>query len=220
MNNETLVQQDSYSAFHDGTGGQIRLNRRGELVVIPFALQAALDGRVFNISNEVQEGGATALIGETSPGTNNINPSILVDVPSGTTIIPLSVSLQAEGTGTTGDWGPVIICTDDGTHYSSGGNALTPVNARKDDPRTSNCSCYDGSTQIVASANTDDNIIWSGAYDKSAAEEKPLEYNAAIHGYEVLVGPACLKVFMTVNNVDEEVIFHVKWIEIPTTNIT
>jgi hypothetical protein len=216
----TQVSQDTYSISGEGTNHKLRLNPRGELVVPDFFTQLVLDGRVFNISNEVQEGGATALIGETAPGTNNVNPSILVDVPTGTTIIPLEAMVMAESTGTSGDWVVVRINTDDTTRYSSGGNALTPINMRKDDVRSSNCVCKDGSSQITAAANTDDDIIWMSSYDYSVRAGERLEWTARQYTPPVLIGPASLLVYVDVNNVDEEILFSVKWAEFQTTEIT
>jgi len=216
----TEVMQDSYHTTGEGTTGKIRLNPRGEIVVPDFFTQLALDGRVFNISNEVQEGGATALCGETAPGTDNVNPSILVDVPTGTTIIPLEVMVMPEGTGTQGDWGIIRISTDDAVRYSSGGNALTPINMRKDDVRSSSCSCFDGSSQITASANTDDDSIWMSSTDHSARANDMQLWSAKQFTPPILIGPASLLVFIIVSNVDEEILFSVKWAEFATTDIT
>ena len=216
----TEVRQDSYVTSGEGTSGKLRLNPRGELVVPDFFTQLVLDGRVFNISNEVQEGGATALIGETAPGTNNVNPSIMVDVPTGTTIIPLEVMVMAESTGTSGDWVTVRISTDDKIRYSSGGNALTPLNMRKDDPLASTCNCFDGSSQITASANTDDDIIWMASYDYSARAGERLEWTAKHYTPPVMIGPSSLLVFCDVSNVDEEILFSVKWAEFQSADIT
>jgi hypothetical protein len=213
-----VVQQDSYTRKNEGDFIGVRANPRGEIVVPDWATQLALDGRVYNISTSVQETGD--LMGETGPGSNNVNPSILVDVPSGTTIIPLELGLTPEGTGTSGDWPVVRMSTDDATRYSSGGATITPLNMRKDDPNTSSCSAYHGGTQIVASANTDDDTIWHASYDNSARANEPLRWSIKNSVPPVLIGPAALLVFITVNNVDEEIHWTLKWAEFSTTDIT
>ena len=212
------VRQDSYDVQGEGRAHNVRMNPRGEIIVPDWVTQLVMDGRVYNISSAVQEAGD--LLGETSPGTNNVNPSILVDVPSGTTIIPLELTIMPEGTGTTGDWPIIRMNTDDGTHYSSGGASITPVNARKDDPNTSSCSAYHGGTQIVASANTDDNTIWYASVDTSIRVNQPNYWSARTHVTECLIGPASLLVFVQVSNVDEEVLWSLKWAEFATTDIT
>jgi hypothetical protein len=194
------------------------MNPRGELIVPDWMVQLAMDGRVFNVSNAIQEAGDLA--GETGPGSDNVNPSFLVDVPSGTTAIPLEVLLTPEGTGTSGDWPVVRISTDDVVRHSSGGAAITPINMRKDDPNTSSCSAYSGSTQIVAIANVDDDTIWHSSYDLSARSNEQLLWTAKKYVPPVLIGPASLLVFITVNNVNEEISYSIKWAEFSTPNIT
>lgn len=213
-----IVRQDSYGVQTEGSRQLVRMNPRGELVTPDWMTQLVLDGVVYNVSNAVQEAGDLA--GETGPGTNNVNPSFLVDVPSGTTIIPLEVLLTPEGTGTSGDWPVVRISTDDTTRYSSGGASLTIVNMRKDDPNASTCSAYSGSTQIVATANTDDDTIFHSSYDNSARNNEPIIWTAKNFVPPVLIGPAALLVFITVNNVDEEISYSIKWAEFSTTDIT
>jgi hypothetical protein len=213
-----VVQQDSYSPQAENQFVGVRANPRGEIVTPDWFTQLVLDGRVYNISSSVQEAGD--LLGETGPGSNNINPSILVDVPSGTTIIPLELTLMPEGTGTTGDWPIVRMSTDDGTRYSSGGASITPLNMRKDDPNTSSTSAYQGGTQIVASSNTDDDTIWYGSVDTSIRVNQPLYWSAKTHLAPCLIGPAALLVFVQVNNADEEVLWSLKWAEFSTSDIT
>ena len=217
----TFVQQDAYRVGAEGGAVAVRANPRGEVVVPDWYTQLALDGRVYNISTSVQETGD--LLGETAPGTNNVNPSILVDVPTGTTIIPIELTVMAEGTGTSGDWAVIRMSTDDGTRYSSGGASITPINMRKDDPNTSSVSAYHGGTQVVASANTDDDTLWYSSYDQGAfgaAGNKVQSWSARNGVPPVLIGPAALLVYVKVNNVDEEVLWSLKWAEFSTTDIT
>ena len=65
---KTRVRQDSYSVDSEGSQGLVRLNPRGELVAMDIYQQFALDGRVFNASNAVQE--TDEAIVETGRGTN------------------------------------------------------------------------------------------------------------------------------------------------------
>lgn len=218
----SFVEQDAYRGdASEGSTRSVRVNPRGELVGVDTYMQWVLDGRVYNISHAAQEAGD--LCGETGPGTDNVNPSLLIDVPSGTTIIPLEVMVGVEGTGTAGDW-LVRINADDGTHYSSGGASLTPINLRLDDPNTSSVSAYSGSTQIVASANTDDNTLYFRRLDQAALGDSgnysTIEWSARTHIPPVLIGPASFLVFVIVGNVDNEVLFSVKWAEFSTTNVT
>ncbi len=222
---DTEIKQDSYPAYVEGTAGKIRLNPRGELVVPDFFLQLALDGRVFNASNAVQETDEAFV--ETGRGTNNVNPSLLLDVPTGTTVIPLEVIIDFGNTPGTSKDMVFTINTDDTTRYSSGGAAITPINMRKDDPQTTACSVYSGSTQIVASANTDDDTIFCSMVEEEAT---PRTTNAGLPLFfwtarqyipPVLIGPASFLVFVTADTTnDQELNWSLKWAEIPTANIT
>ncbi|HHT9130885.1 MAG TPA: hypothetical protein ACFYED_00160 [Candidatus Tripitaka californicus] len=211
------ITRNLFVAGAEGTTPDNRVNRQGSAVSIPQYMQWAIEGRVFGISPLVQEAGD--LLGETSPGTDNINPGILVQVPTGTTIVLLEMMFAHEGTGTVGDW--MIRASLDGKlRYSSGGGANTIYNLRKDKPRASLCSAYNGGTQIVANANTDDDTFWVAGIDDSVQALNAVRWSALEHVPPVLVGPSSLLVFVKVSNVDEEVNYSVKWAEFLTTEIT
>lgn len=221
---KTITRQDSYSVASEGSQGLVRLNPRGELVAMDIYQQFVLDGRVFNASNAVQE--TDEAIAETGRGTANINPSLLVDVPSGTTIIPLEVIVDLGNTpGTSVDMN-FSINTDDAVRYSSGGAAITPINMRKDDPRSSNCPVYSASTQIVASANTDDDTIFATMHEAEATPRTvvggPLFFwTARQYIAPVLIGPAALLVYMmSAATNDQEMYWSIKWAEFSTAEIT
>lgn len=215
------VRQDSYDIQSEGNEHNARMNPRGEYVIPDWMTQLVMDGRVYNASNAAQE--TAVLFGETARGTDNVNPSMLLDVPTGTTAIPLEVIISTSGTGTAGDY-QVYIVTDDGVRYSSGGAGVTPVNMRKDDPNTSGCSFYQGGTQIVASANVDDDTIYVRRLDElevtTAPQHQPVIWSARNNIPPVLIGPAALLVFVIVGNVDASFFFSVKWAEFSTTDIT
>jgi len=221
----TEVMQDSYHTTGEGTTGKIRLNPRGEIVVPDFFTQLVLDGRVFNASNAVQETDETIV--ETGRGTANINPSLLLDVPTGTTVIPLEVIVDFGNTpGTSVDM-VFTINTDDAVRYSSGGGAITPINMRKDDPRSSACLFKSASTQIVASSNTDDDTIYCSMLEVEATPRTtnaglPLFFwSSRLYTPPVLIGPASFLVFLTADTTnDQELNWSVKWAEFATTDIT
>lgn len=216
-----VVQQDSYQSQAEGAAVGIRANPRGEIVVPDYYLQLVLDGRVFNASNAVQE--TPERIGETARGADNVNPSLLLDVPEGTTVIPLEVMLDmAAGTSTDQT---ATINVDDGTRFSAGGVAITPINSRLDDPNTSSVAFYSGSSQITATANTDDNTISAVFIEEEATPRTtvggPFFYWSARQAIPVvLIGPASLQVFVTGSTDDHDFYWHVTWAEIPTTNVT
>ncbi|KKL47270.1 hypothetical protein LCGC14_2337250, partial [marine sediment metagenome] len=91
---KTSVRQESYEINGEGSTGKLRLNRRGELVGIDQYQQWVADGRVFVASPAARE--TAEAIGSTS--FSDTDPALLLDIPSGTTAIPLEIILNQGGT--------------------------------------------------------------------------------------------------------------------------
>ena len=210
-----VVEQDSYNVQTEGQPKKVRMNPRGELVTPDWMTQLVMDGVVFNISQLVQEAGD--LVGETGPGTDNVNPSFLIDVPAATTIIPLEVTLSPEGTGTPGDW-MVRMNKDTVVRYSSGGGSNTIVNMFT--PKTSTCTAFNAGTQIVAIADVSNDTFWAAGRDDSAMALQGIYWSAKTHIPPVLIGPASWLIYLKPGNVDEEVNYSIKWAEFTSTDVT
>lgn len=220
---KTIVRQDSYLVSPEGSVGKIRLNPRGELVIVDQYMQWVLDGRVFNASNAVEETAEDITLA--SRTANNINPSLLLNVPSGTTAIPIEVMMDMVTEGSSEDT-YLAICIDDADSYTSGGGAITPINMRKDDPRNSTCIFKSGTTTIVSPTNTDDDTIYSIHID---AEATPVTvypgvptmlWTARANIPPVLIGPAALLVFIHHATDDSTWMWSVKWAEFATAEVT
>jgi hypothetical protein len=214
--------QDTYpAASRDQASVVPRVNNRAEQIMVDFYAQAAMDGKMFNASNAVQE--TLEDISETARGSNNINPALLLDIPAGTTGIPVEILVEQGLDGTDQDI-QFTINTDDAARYSSGGVAITPVNMRKDDGTNSTVlgSFYSGSTTIVATSNTDDDMLYASwwpaeALPRTAGGLPSLHWSARTHIPPILVGPASLLIFVVSATADQTYNYSVKWIEMPTT---
>jgi len=220
---KTIVRQDSYSVTPEGSQGMVRLNPRGELVIVDQFMQWALDGRVFNASNAVEE--TAESISFASRTATNVNPALLLNVPSGKTAIPLEVMMDMVEENTSENTA-VVFHVDDADRYTSGGGAITPINMRKDDPRVSGCLFKSGSTTIVSPANTDDDTIFSVHID---AEATPMTvvwnaptvfWSARTSIPPILIGPAALLIYITQAAADSTWQYSVKWAEFDTVEIT
>lgn len=213
-----VVQQDTYVATGEGNFMRARMNPRGELVVADWMTQLVLDGRVFNASNTTIE---TAVAGSTSFA--DTDPFLLLDVPSGTTAIPLEILLAQAGT-VAGGVITILITTDDATRFSSGGTAVTPINMRKDDPNTSACSFYEGgSSAITASANTDADTLFATLLDQDVTDPNITEnvvWTARKYIPPALIGPASLLVFAYASTTAPSLYWSVKWVEFSTSVVT
>lgn len=128
-------RQTTYPVYAEGNGGQVRLNRRGEFVVADFITQAALDGRLFCAS----AGSISTPITWTATAVSDqTKAAVMVSVPVGTTIIPVSIQLYMEAFGTDAQFECAAAIGSGGV--SAGGTATTVTNMRSDAPNTSNCT--------------------------------------------------------------------------------
>lgn len=217
----TSVRQESYELNGEGSAGNIRLNRRGELVTIDQYQQWVFDGRVFLLSNIARE--TPAAMGTASATFSDTDPALLVDVPNGTTMVPLEIILNQAGT-VGGGVIRVLITLDDKVRYTSGGIAIPKQNMRFDEPRPSICPAYEGTTDIVAAAAGDD-ITLEGAYLDQDVGTAPYGTPTKIHWSArekiapVLVGPASLVIYTYAATTQPSWFFVIKYAEFATTEV-
>ncbi len=129
------------------TDGPLAITRRGEQIVMPWFQEWIDKGRVY------QDAPSTVATGLTVATTTYVatTPVWMLDVPQGTTVVPLSVSMHQVGT-IAGGIIKVIMSADRVARYSSGGTAKTPVNLKigggngVNGPRASVASVYTGAT--------------------------------------------------------------------------
>lgn len=209
-----IVQQDTYTSAGEQAFIGARANPRGELVTPDWMTQLVMDGRVYNVSNAARE---TALaVGGTS--FSDTAPAFLLDVPSGTTIVPLEINLHQGGT-VAGAVITVLVTLSDKIRYSSSGTSHTPQNMRFDEPNSSDCSFYTGAT---AGANTDDITIWGAQLEANVDSQAngKVEWSARNYIPPVLVGPASLVIYTYAGTTQPSWFFSINWWELSTANLT
>jgi len=215
---ETSVRQDTYETNGEGAAGRIRLNRRGELVTVDLYDQLVSDGRVFIGSNVARE--TAAAMGTASATFDDTDPALLLDVPTGTTAIPLEIIMNQAGTVAGGNT-MVLITLSDKLRYTSGGVAIPRQNMRFDEPRTSNCPFYEGTTDIVAIANTDDITLWGNmlVHDVDGLYGSNVDWSARKFLAPRLVGPASMVIYAYAASTQPSYLFSIKWAELDTTDV-
>ena len=218
---KTSVRQESYSLDNDSSQGLVRLNRRGELVSPNWETQLVLDGRVFVVSNAANE--TAAACGTASATYADTDPAILLDVPNGTTAIPLEILLNQGGT-VAGGVICTLVCLDDKIRYSSGGVKITPQNMRYDEPRASTCPFYVGTTDIVSAAATDDTLLYGCFLDQDVGtipntDGTRLNWSSRLYIPPVLIGPASLVIYAYCATTQPSFWFTIKWAEFATTEV-
>lgn len=162
----------------------------------PVAVLAA-QGRVFNLS--------ASAINTTTTGTTtlaNTTPTWLLDVPSGATCVPLLASIQQAGT-VAGGAITVIMEVDNADRYTSGGTALTALNARLGGAALTDVDSALAMYSRISSAITATDAygvqIWSALVgaDVSPAEgvTNELVWTPPTGAPEFLVGPAAWLIY-------------------------
>jgi len=185
------------------------------LVVSDRYDQAILDGRAFMVSNAARE---TALaVGGTS--FSDTAPAFVLDVPSGTGVVPLEIDLRQGGT-VAGGAITVLATLSDKVRRASGGTAHTPRNMRftvsgsDSNLASSGCSFYTGPT---TNANSIDVSLFSGIYEHNldGAVTASQVFWSARHSYApYLVGPASLVVYTFAGTTQPSWFFTFKWAEV------
>ena len=171
--------------------------------------QAILDGRAFMVSNAARE---TALaVGGTS--FSDTAPAFILDVPSGTGVVPLEIDLRQGGT-VAGGVITVLATLSDKVRRASSGTSHTPQNMRFDEPQTSGCSFYTGAT---AATNDDDISLFSGLFAQDldgAVGVSQVHWSARDSYAPYLVGPASLVVYTFAGTTQPSWFFTFKWAEV------
>lgn len=215
-----LVYQGNAPYVGDGVQQFPRMNRRGELYVPDWLTQAAIDGRVFHVSNPTK--GTAVACGGTS--YSDTAPAFLIDVPSGTTMIPIEVFLKQGGT-VAGAVITALLTYDKIVRYSSGGTAQTIGNSRSDAPFSSNCSAYSGGSAITAAALSVQRTFWASMLSPDVtpsadvnfpAFDNCVNWNARNSVPPVLVGPASLVIYTYAGTTQPSWFYSIRWIEMPS----
>ena len=169
----------------------------------------AAHGQVFYASDADQNDLVT---GQTSFAATT--PTFIIDVPSGTTVIPLMVSLNQTGT-VAGAKIDVIIEIDNADRYSAGGTEETVLCSRTDITAANLAKLYSGAT-----ANAGYGVRLQGlsiGQDVEPAEGALQEYLwVPTSGVDFLVGPAAFLVYTYAATTGPTWFWTIKWAEIPS----
>lgn len=172
----------------------------------------ASQGRVFYASDADQNDLVT---GQTSFA--NTTPTFLLDVPSGTTAIPLELTLVQSGTVAGGDIN-VLVEYDNADRYSAGGTAETKLNANLNFTDTGNSVLYTGATASAGYGVR----VWgvTVAADVSPAEGAVQEILWRPGGNIFIKGDGALAIYTYASVTGPSWLWSIKWAEIPSTWLT
>lgn len=148
-------------ATQDLTDLDLRMTRDGAAFTADWLMGMCMEGRVFC----AQAGLLTTPITWTATATNDqTKPAMFLDVPAGTTVIPLEISLYMEAYGTNALFECAAV-TGTGA-VDAGSTAGTITNMRTDAPYTSNCTfTSDGTGGTAPTANI--SSFWKDGLQKA-----------------------------------------------------
>ena len=181
-----------------------------------LASQLAIEGLAFRASDADQNDlvtGQTSFVATT--------PTFLLDIPEGTTVIPLGINLNQTGT-VAGGAIDIIVEFDNADRYASGGTAETILSSRTTGPsgttNTSLCTLYSNPTAEAGYGIRVDAV--TVGMDVSSAEGVVNEYIwTPSGGYDFLVGPASLLVYTYAGTTGPTWFWTIKYGEILTVNL-
>src|SRR3990167_245642 len=187
-----VVRQTSVPANAEAAAVDLRVNRRGELVTMPWYTSLVLEGKVFTAN------AGTISAPVTLVGTAIVvrRPQLAVKVPSSSTIIiPLYMALYFETQGGAGVNEVAFSCTANDI-LRTNGTAITPVNMLRGSTASTACevdSIYSGDSAAYTSALE----FYRSGYPTDASltlTPRPLyEWSYLVQGNApVIKGPASL----------------------------
>lgn len=128
-------QTSAISSVSEGNDVYVRSLRDGTLLSAEWIMAQTIRGRLMCAQAGLL---STAITWEATATNDQTKPAMFIDVPSGTTIFPLEISLYMEAYGTSAQFECEAITGTGGV--SAGGTAMAITNMRSDAPYTTNCT--------------------------------------------------------------------------------
>jgi hypothetical protein len=213
------VFQDALRALSDGNAPPFPQLRMGVPVWASKWDLLALQGRMFNLKETTL---GTPLSGGTADAGGIVLtvPWVRFTVPSGTTVFPRRLNLAASAAaGTINEIALAYTQTDSFT--SSAGVALTPLNWRTDNPRSSAVTnCYVGASGSVntEAALVGVRVLYQNAVPTAfgANQTDQLCIDKLFEDLIPIVGPASVLLYFTGATTTPAGYFTLDWAEVPT----
>ena len=181
-------------------------------IVVPWVTALAMEGRLF----QAHIGSATTPVSFAKTAYDSDQPQLVVDVPAGTSILPVKIELHLEDSaGTDNEIMAVVSTTAVGAGTST---AVTQKNLRSDGPVTSNCSVY----SLYTGNGTDPTVhaeFWRSGYafaDSTTNPRPVFTYDVEEHPRVVIVGAGALVIYIVGATTAPAGFLKVQWIELPS----
>lgn len=207
------VRAGSFSTAPDSCSvDEFAVSRRKELINIPWTHQLVMEGRCYHVNL----GTLSTPIDLADTTLDPNQPRIAIDVPTGTTIIPVTLDIYLEDeAGTNNEF---IWVTQTSLCGAGTSTEITPLNMRSDLPDTTACTVYsvytaDCATQtgMLEFARFGDPFVQA-----ATSQTKPLRWSALANVPPVIVGPgACIMIASGTATAPAGYVY-AAWAEMPT----
>jgi hypothetical protein len=180
----------------------------------------ALMGRMYNLK-QTTIGTAVAGSAQAAGAIVLTAPTVRFTVPTGTTVFPRHLNLSfATAAGTDNEIALIYSETDS---YTSGGTAVTPLNWRNDNPRsTAVTSCYIAAgSAIVEAALTRVRALYQDVIPSAFAGAATDQYvvDKWFPDLVPIIGPASVLFFFVGATTTMTGYFSMDWAEVPTVSV-
>lgn len=216
------VRQNTYETYSDGQERVARGNRRGELITIPSFLEASFDKKVFQSTI----GTASTPVSMAKTAYDADQPQLVVDVPSGTSIVPLELLVSLEASA--GTLTEVILGCAGALSGSGTSTAVTPANLwiapSNGTAPASRCSSYrqytGNSTDITAESDFIEFYREVYAFaDTTGDPIKTFKWSAMVSPPPVLNGAASLVLWIVAAGTAPTGYVRLKWWELADSEV-
>lgn len=205
-----LGQTTSKGRYGNGAVVPVTGTRDGAINVQDWIQAAAIEGRLFTAEL------GTAATKVAFGAYDADQPEIALGVPTGTTIIPVHITVAIETMAGTAN--QVIALTSTSTVTVGTSTAITPLSNRTSRPVTSACTVYGAySGNGTTPAGTQE--FWRAGYPVAAAAGVPatFEWDIRTHIPVVIDGVGSLVMYFSATTTQAEGFIRVSWIELPST---
>lgn len=185
--------------------------RDGALYVADYILGMAIEGKVFH----AQLGSATTPV-TFRVGLTALQPEFVIDVPSGTTIIPIHLGVYLEAAA--GTVTEIVAEVSQALRGSGTSTAGTIMSTRSSRANSSSCLFYyTYSGNAVAASNPLE--FWRDGFAIAQAAGVPAKFRYDVQQQtpQVIDGPGALSIYIDGTGTAPTGYIKASWIELPTT---
>ena len=212
----TTAQTTSKERYANGQSIRLKSSRDGALYTMSYKLNMAIEGRVFHTSV-----GALTTPTTFRVGIQTLQPELVIDVPSGTSIIPVEIAVHLETLA--GTLTEMVAMTGTALRGAGTSTAGSAASTRTDRVVSSACSVYytySGNATAISGAVEfwRYGFPWVTATAEGNAFMK-FTYSMDEHTPQVVVGPGSISLCVGATGTAPTGYITASWIEVPSASV-